>query len=175
MKGDNSIIYSRPCRILKYSSFFNDSKPLKNVQYTKHNQLFDNVNIYFASILSIKTCFPLHSDSNARKASGRSLRQAAACQKPHVLYLQLTYIFIGNYMGCFRRDFKSSQILPRRFHLKLSLSFKRFQHHIYSCLRQDIPPMVFKAEKLIFVALCNDLIDYFIVCFEHQCNTMRAL
>ncbi len=22
--------------------------------------------------------------------------------------------------------------------------------------------------------LCNDLIDYFIVCFEHQCNTMRA-
>ncbi len=43
-----------------------------------------------------------------------------------------------------------------------------------SALRQDIPPMVVKAEKMIFVALCNDLIDYFIVCFEHQCNTMRA-
>ncbi len=42
-------------------------------------------------------------------------------------------------------------------------------------LRQHIPPMVVKAEKKIdFVALCNDLIDYFIVCFEHQCNTMRA-
>ncbi len=40
-------------------------------------------------------------------------------------------------------------------------------------LRQDIPLMVIKAEK-IFVALCSDLIDYFIVCFEHQCNTMRA-
>ena len=24
-------------------------------------------------------------------------------------------------------------------------------------------------KRLIFVALCNDLIDYFIVCFEHQC------
>ncbi len=29
-------------------------------------------------------------------------------------------------------------------------------------------------KRLIFVALCNDLIDYFIVCFEHQCNTMHA-
>ncbi len=34
--------------------------------------------------------------------------------------------------------------------------------------------MVVKAEKNDFVALCYDLIDYFIVCFEHQCNTMRA-
>ncbi len=30
-------------------------------------------------------------------------------------------------------------------------------------------------KRLIFAALCNDLIDYFIVCFEHQCNTMRAV
>ena len=30
-------------------------------------------------------------------------------------------------------------------------------------------------KRLIFAALCNDLIDYFIVCFEHQCNTMHAL
>ncbi len=30
-------------------------------------------------------------------------------------------------------------------------------------------------KRLIFAALCNNLIDYFIVCFEHQCNTMRAV
>ncbi len=41
-------------------------------------------------------------------------------------------------------------------------------------LRRVIPPMVVKAEKIDFRCLCNDLIDYFIVCFEHQCNTMRA-
>ncbi len=35
-------------------------------------------------------------------------------------------------------------------------------------LRLDIPPMVIQPERLIFVALCNDL------WFEHQCNTMRA-
>ena len=40
-----------------------------------------------------------------------------------------------------------------------------------SSLRRVIPPMVVKAEK---IALCNDSIDYFIVCFEHQCNTIRV-
>ncbi len=29
-------------------------------------------------------------------------------------------------------------------------------------------------KRLIFVILYNDLIEYFIVCFEHQCNTMHA-
>ena len=29
--------------------------------------------------------------------------------------------------------------------------------------------------RLIFAALCNDLIDYFIVRFDHQCNTMCAV
>ncbi len=41
-------------------------------------------------------------------------------------------------------------------------------------VRQDIPQWSLNPKRLIFVALCNDLIDYFIVCFEHQCNTMRA-
>ncbi len=30
--------------------------------------------------------------------------------------------------------------------------------------------MVVQPEKIDF----NDLIDYFVVCFEHQCNAMRA-
>ncbi len=30
--------------------------------------------------------------------------------------------------------------------------------------------MVVKAEKNYFRCFCNDLIDYFIVCFEHQCR-----
>ena len=34
--------------------------------------------------------------------------------------------------------------------------------------------MVVHPEKIDFRRLCNDLIDYFIVCFEHQCDTMRA-
>ncbi len=36
------------------------------------------------------------------------------------------------------------------------------------------PQWSFNPKRLIFVALCNDLIDYCIVCFEHQCNTMRV-
>ncbi len=36
------------------------------------------------------------------------------------------------------------------------------------------PQWSFTPKRLIFAALCNDLIDYFIVCFEHQCNTMGA-
>ncbi len=32
----------------------------------------------------------------------------------------------------------------------------------------------FSPKRLIFVVLYNDLIDYFIVCFEHQGNTIRA-
>ncbi len=41
--------------------------------------------------------------------------------------------------------------------------------------RWMIPPMVVHPKKINFAALCNDLIDYFIVCFEHQCHTMRAV
>ena len=33
----------------------------------------------------------------------------------------------------------------------------------------------FNPKRLIFVVLYNDLIDYVIVCFEHQCSTMRVL
>ncbi len=32
-----------------------------------------------------------------------------------------------------------------------------------------MPPVVVQPEKIDFVILYNDLIDYFIVCFEHQC------
>ncbi len=46
--------------------------------------------------------------------------------------------------------------------------------HIDSTLRQSHPQWSLRPKRLIFVALCNDLLDYFIVCFEHQCNTMRA-
>ncbi len=46
---------------------------------------------------------------------------------------------------------------------------------IYNHLRQDVyHQWSLRPKRLIFVALCNDLIDYFIVCIEHQCNTMRA-
>ena len=38
----------------------------------------------------------------------------------------------------------------------------------YNDLKQDIPPMVVQPERLIFVALCNDLIDYFVVCFDNN-------
>ncbi len=48
------------------------------------------------------------------------------------------------------------------------------QNVVVTNLRQDIPQWSFNPKRLIFVALCNDLINYFIVCFEHQCNTMRA-
>ncbi len=41
-------------------------------------------------------------------------------------------------------------------------------------LRWMIPQWSLRLKRLIFVALCNDLTDYFIVCFEHQC-TMRAV
>ncbi len=41
-------------------------------------------------------------------------------------------------------------------------------------LGMTYPQWLFNQKRLIFVALCNDLIDYFIVCFEHQCNTMRV-
>ncbi len=35
--------------------------------------------------------------------------------------------------------------------------------------------MVVQPEKIDFRRFVQyDLIDYFIVCFEHQCNTMRA-
>ncbi len=36
------------------------------------------------------------------------------------------------------------------------------------------PQWSFNPKRLIFVDLCKDLIDYFIVCFEHQCNTVHA-
>ena len=42
-------------------------------------------------------------------------------------------------------------------------------------LRWMIPPMVVPQKRLIFAALCTDLIDYFVVCFEQQCNAMRAV
>ncbi len=45
---------------------------------------------------------------------------------------------------------------------------------MYSVLRQHTPQWSLRPKRLILVALWNDLIDYFIVCFEHQCNTMRA-
>ncbi len=41
-------------------------------------------------------------------------------------------------------------------------------------LRYDIPPVVVQLAKMDFCCLDNDLIDYLIVCFEYQCNTMRA-
>ena len=34
--------------------------------------------------------------------------------------------------------------------------------------------MVVEPEKIVFIVFYNDLIDYFIVCFEHQCNKIRA-
>ena len=34
--------------------------------------------------------------------------------------------------------------------------------------------MIVLPEKIDFRRLCNDLIDYSIVCVEHQCNTVRA-
>ena len=36
-------------------------------------------------------------------------------------------------------------------------------------------PLVVQQEKIDFVVLYNDLIDYIIVCLEHQCNTMGAI
>ncbi len=48
-------------------------------------------------------------------------------------------------------------------------------HSLALPLRQNIPPIVVQPESIDFVALCNDLIDYFIVCFELHCNTMRVL
>ncbi len=41
--------------------------------------------------------------------------------------------------------------------------------HLYFSSQWSLNP-----KRLIFAALCNDLINYFIVCFEHQCNAMRA-
>ncbi len=58
---------------------------------------------------------------------------------------------------------------PSRRHLKLSPVWQ------YSTLRWMIPQWSFLPKRLIFAALCNDLIDYFILCFAHQCNTMRAV
>ncbi len=29
-------------------------------------------------------------------------------------------------------------------------------------------------KKMIFIVLYTDLIDYFVVCYEHKCNTMRV-
>ncbi len=45
----------------------------------------------------------------------------------------------------------------------------------YSLFKMDDTPMVVTPKRLIFAGLCNDLIDYFIVCFEHQCNTMHTV
>ncbi len=41
----------------------------------------------------------------------------------------------------------------------------------FCALRQTYPQWSLRPKRLNLVALCN---DYFIVCFEHQCNTMRA-
>ncbi len=45
-----------------------------------------------------------------------------------------------------------------------------------SDLKVDDTPNGRSPRKDLFSPLlCNDLINYFIVCFEHQCNTMRAV
>ncbi len=63
-------------------------------------------------------------------------------------------------------DNKEEYALPEdTFYDKLSMkSFK-----------VDDTPNGRSTQRVIFAALCNDLVDYFIVCFEHQCDTMRAV
>ncbi len=46
---------------------------------------------------------------------------------------------------------------------------------LYRYLKVGRTPMVVQPEKIDFRRFVyNDLIDYFIVCFEHQCKTMLA-
>ena len=63
----------------------------------------------------------------------------------------------------------------------------KLQYVVHSCLQELPIKFLFSLKvdytpngrsprkRLIFAALCNDLMGYFIVCFEHQCNTMRAV
>ncbi len=52
--------------------------------------------------------------------------------------------------------------------------FQNVFYQILFSVKVGHTPRSFNPKRLIFVALCNDLIDYFIVCFEHQCNIINA-
>ncbi len=57
---------------------------------------------------------------------------------------------------------------------KCHVSTNEQQFPLLPLLKAGHTPMVVQPEKIDFIALSYDLIDYFIVCFEHQCNTMGA-